>query len=172
MVTERNLFLKYEGPESLPVEGDLLKLQRIIQNLLLNALKATEQGGVVVRWAGDTGQPPRQWTLSVSDSGRGADTGSAGPLRRALKSATQTAQPPNRRTTSEPSAPANSSYADLPRADDAAPVARPSGEGIGLSIVKRLCEVLGATMELETAPERGTTVRIILPLHYPSASPG
>ena len=170
MVTERNLFLKYEGPESLPVEGDLLKLQRIIQNLLLNALRATEQGGVVVRWAGDTGQPPRQWTLSVSDSGRGADTGSAGPLRRALKSATKTAPSPNRRPASEPPEPANSNYSDLPRADYAAASASPSGEGIGLSIVKRLCEVLGATMELETAPERGTTIRVILPLHYSSAS--
>lgn len=42
----------------------------------------------------------------------------------------------------------------------------PSGEGIGRSIVKRLCEVLGATLELETAPGHGTTIRIVFPLRY------
>jgi signal transduction histidine kinase len=48
----------------------------------------------------------------------------------------------------------------------------PSGEGIGLSIVKRLCEVLGATLELETAPGLGTTIRIAFPLHYTGATSG
>ena len=50
----------------------------------------------------------------------------------------------------------------------------PSGEGIGLSIVKRLCEVLGATLELDTAPGCGTTIRIAFPMCYaaPTAERG
>jgi signal transduction histidine kinase len=168
MATEMNLFLKYEGPETLVVEGDVLKLQRIVQNLLLNALKATAQGGVIVRWSSDTSQGARQWTLSVADSGAGFDTGSAAPLRRALKSATETAHEVQQRPASaapEYSAPGN---ADSQRSGGAAP-AVPSGEGIGLSIVKRLCAVLGATVELETSPGCGTTFRISFPLSYARA---
>ena len=45
------LFLKSEGPRSLPVQGDRGKVQRIVQNLVLNALKYTEQGGIIITWA-------------------------------------------------------------------------------------------------------------------------
>jgi signal transduction histidine kinase len=41
------------------------------------------------------------------------------------------------------------------------------GEGIGLSIVKRLCEVLDASMEIESAAGTGTTFRVVLPCVYP-----
>ncbi len=166
---ERNLFLKYEGPQTLPVEGDVLKLQRIVQNLLLNALKATERGGVIVRCSGEMGQGIRQWTLSVSDSGPGFNARSAGPLRRALKSATEIAHEVEGDATGEAEAgqTSTSQGADLQDSRSTGePAALPSGEGIGLSIVKRLCEVLGATVELETAPGHGTTFRISLPLSY------
>jgi len=46
----------------------------------------------------------------------------------------------------------------------------PAGEGIGLSIVKRLCELLDASLELETAPGEGTTFRVVLPSAYPDGS--
>ena len=46
------------------------------------------------------------------------------------------------------------------------------GEGIGLSIVKRLCEMLNATIELESVPQRGTTVRVLFPRGYGSDSSG
>src|SRR5205823_5762872 len=41
MASERDLYLKSEGPASLLVEGDAIKVRRIAQNLLLNALKYT-----------------------------------------------------------------------------------------------------------------------------------
>ena len=50
---------------------------------------------------------------------------------------------------------------------DVAAVAREPGEGIGLSIVKRLCEVLGAAIELETEPGRGTRFRLTFPTEMP-----
>ena len=40
------------------------------------------------------------------------------------------------------------------------------GEGIGLSIVKRLCELLDATIEMESDPGEGTTLRIVFPRRY------
>ena len=42
----------------------------------------------------------------------------------------------------------------------------PAGEGIGLSIVKRLCELLDASLEMETSPGDGTTFRVIFPRRY------
>jgi len=41
-----------------------------------------------------------------------------------------------------------------------------AGEGVGLSIVKRICELLDATLELETRPGRGTTFRVNFPRTY------
>src|SRR5215469_16430492 len=38
LAIERNLFLRAEGPQTLSVEGDPAKIQRIAQNLILNAL--------------------------------------------------------------------------------------------------------------------------------------
>ena len=46
------------------------------------------------------------------------------------------------------------------------PVHQEHGEGIGLSIVKRLCELLNATIELDSVPRRGTTVRVLFPRAY------
>jgi signal transduction histidine kinase len=165
---ELNLFLKCKGPSSLPVEGDQLKLQRIVQNLLLNALKATKQGGVVVRWSGGRGgKNSRQWVLSIGDTGPGFALQSAGPLRHALKRATDVAHSAEAHAASPPEKPAERTPSDvLTAASGPGSAALPSGEGIGLSIVKRLCDVLGATLELETAPGHGTTIRIAFPVNY------
>jgi signal transduction histidine kinase len=49
---------------------------------------------------------------------------------------------------------------------DPRPVHQETGEGIGLSIVKRLCDLLDATVELESTMNVGTTFRILLPRRY------
>jgi signal transduction histidine kinase len=41
-----------------------------------------------------------------------------------------------------------------------------AGEGIGLSIVKRLCEMLDASIEMQSVPGMGTTFRILFPRQY------
>jgi signal transduction histidine kinase len=40
------------------------------------------------------------------------------------------------------------------------------GEGIGLSIVKRLCELLDASLEMASSAETGTTFRVVFPRTY------
>lgn len=175
---ERNLFLNWKGPRSLPVQGDPVKLQRIVQNLLLNALKATQRGGVVVRWAAARDRSPRQWWLSIGDTGPGFALQAAGPLRHALKRATEAAhQVVDAGAEGGEEDPGGLNAADVLVAGSGPGSAElPSGEGIGLSIVKRLCEVLGATLELETAPGHGTTFRIAFPMRYSTpdarSSPG
>lgn len=49
-------------------------------------------------------------------------------------------------------------------ANDQATPSRTSGEGIGLSIVGRLCNLLGGTMEVKCAGGSGRTTRIRLPM--------
>ena len=44
-----------------------------------------------------------------------------------------------------------------------------AGEGIGLSIVKGLCDLLDATLELETHSGQGSTFRVTFPHYYNSA---
>lgn len=142
LAEEENLFLKCEGPSNLLVEGDPLKVQRIVQNLALNALRVTKRGGVRVRWGTDTRQGAQHWSLSIEDTGPGFDRRSAGSFTEELKEATRDAH--------------------ALQGDN-----RDQGEGIGLSIVKRLCEILGATLELDSLPGQGSIFRIAFPLHYP-----
>ena len=54
---------------------------------------------------------------------------------------------------------------------DRRPVHQERGEGIGLSIVKRLCELLDASVELESKPGEGTTFRVVLPRRYDATEP-
>jgi signal transduction histidine kinase len=42
-----------------------------------------------------------------------------------------------------------------------------AGEGIGLSIVKRLCEMLDAEIEMHSVKGVGTSFRVLLPRRYP-----
>jgi signal transduction histidine kinase len=125
LAASRRLVLKFDSPPVLVVDGDSVKVRRIAQNLILNALKYTEKGGVQVSCAEITGEVPR-WSLCVQDTGVGLSSGSL---------------PPNNTA------------------------ARP-GEGVGLSIVKRLCELLDASMEIQSQEGQGTTVRIVFPRQY------
>ena len=90
--TDRGLFLKMDGPSTLPVEGDKPKVLRILQNLLLNAVKYTERGGISVTWGPDQSRDTDRWTFSVQDTGPGIDEAQAATLAQELHSATEVAQ--------------------------------------------------------------------------------
>ncbi|HEY5908365.1 MAG TPA: ATP-binding protein, partial [Vicinamibacteria bacterium] len=157
-----------EGPPSLPVEGDASKVARIVQNLLLNALKYTRHGGVTVTWGDSLPNDAERWLVRVRDTGPGFPEGGGVPLATALEEATQEA----RQIEGHP--PAGPAHAAPPRParDVSFAESEPHGEGIGLSIVKRICEILDATLELESDPGRGTTVSVILPRRYADGGAG
>ncbi len=46
------------------------------------------------------------------------------------------------------------------------PTGQVPGEGVGLSIVHRLCDLLDASLEYETSPGEGSTFRVLLPSSY------
>jgi signal transduction histidine kinase len=158
MALEKGLYLKTEGEASLPVEGDRVKFGRIVQNLLLNALKYTRQGGVTIRWGASLDNDPKRWTLSIEDTGPGFHAGPGGPLAGALKDATDDSVAVEREAAGRPPVPEA-------RIDDR-PDRQRSGEGIGLSITKRLCELLDATLELESHIDKGTVFRVLFPRRY------
>ena len=148
----KRLYLEAVGVATLPVEGDAVKVRRIAQNLLLNALKYTESGGVRVGWDDTAARDDGRWVLTIEDTGPGFHAGPGAPLVSALSAI--------------PGDPASQPGTD----DDVRAVHQPHGEGLGLAIVKRLSELLDATIEFETAPGQGTTVRVLVPMRY--ASPG
>jgi signal transduction histidine kinase len=171
LAADKGLFLVAKGTTPLMVDGDPEKIQRIVQNLVLNALKVTEQGGVKVTWEDGGDERREQWILCIQDTGPGFKRGMATPLERVLKRATDEARDVEQRNLSPDqsnpqadSAPTLASQTTYSRA----PV--PGGEGIGLSIVKRLCEMLDSSLELESSEGEGTTFRIMFPRRYPEST--
>lgn len=169
LASQRNLFLKGEGSQSLPVEGDSVKVLRIAQNLVLNALNATEHGGVRVLWEERSVSGVPQWLLSVQDTGPGFQWKSpSAPLERVLQQATQESHEVDANAERRGDATAHVDPAPTLRSQSySRDTVHLTGEGIGLSIVKRLCELLDASLELETSPGTGTTFRVIFPRAYP-----
>jgi signal transduction histidine kinase len=165
--SDRGLFLRPEGPRSLLVQGDAIKVHRIGQNLVLNALKYTQRGGVTVTWEEAGTEGLERWILSVQDTGPGFHASTAAPLAHALEESTREAQAVEQ-APEEPGQAATLAQRAPPPASQ--PTTRqpyqPSGEGIGLAIVKRLCELLDATLELETERGKGSTFRVVFPCRY------
>jgi signal transduction histidine kinase len=145
LAQQRGLYLNCVGPEGFAVDGDAVKIRRIAQNLILNAVKYTRNGGVTVKWGDSEARDSKRWCLTIADTGPGFHTASGQPIAAALEPA-----PPNG------------------KAHDTQSMRGEAGEGIGLSIVKRLCEMLDATIEMESVKDQGSTFRILFPRRYSS----
>jgi len=162
IAASRGLFLKVEGSTQLTVAGDSSKVRRLLQNLLLNALKYTERGGVIVT----LGVAEESWWLMIKDTGPGLQAGPGAPLVAGLKEATASARESDEKAAAIKG---EVSHVLVPVAGGTAAVrssVSQPGEGIGLSIVKRLCELLDASLEVASSPDTGTTFRVVLPRHY------
>lgn len=158
------LALTEAGADSLRVRGDATKLRRIAQNLILNALKYTPAGKIEVGWKSESDD---RWLFYVHDTGPGLPQSTAGVLAQSLEEAGDD----------------EADKAPAPHLDDLSPQSdksRPTdseesprverhGEGIGLAIVRQLCELLGAVIEVESAPGRGALFRVLLPTDYPES---
>ena len=162
LARERTLFLKTEGPVVLAVEGDTDKVRRLAMNLLGNALKYTDVGGVIVSW----GEEKENWWLMVKDTGPGMLSGASQSLKAGLQEATASAKESDEKSAAKKgetsqvlAAPSDTSFRTKAAHNQ-------PGEGIGLSIVKRLCELLDASLEIASSAETGTTFRVVFPRRY------
>ena len=169
----QGLTLELMGERGFRVQSDPVKLQRIVQNLVLNAINYTATGRVEVSWETTDLKSPAQWVLQVKDTGPGIDPAAGSDVQDALERATRNARDMARaarlgqvvhaRTEEAESAEEGASQTQ----GDSAPFNH--GEGIGLAIVKRLCELLDATIQVDTGRD-GTCFRIQFPTQYPSES--
>lgn len=169
MAQTRNIILKADGPDSLTIQTDSIKLERIAQNLLVNALiyssTGTDRKGMVsVSWSL---QGNYQWALSIQDSGPGL----RGPATNVLLDHLRPTVEPTAVLGSDQTEPDDVQPVDIPEIPagpqlEAMLEATPQGEGVGLQIVKHLCNMLHANLEVESQPGRGTLFRVRMPVTF------
>jgi PAS domain S-box-containing protein len=123
------------------LEGDQNRLRQILINLVGNAIKFTEKGGVTVRLSGEfiadapmSAEGARPYVLrgDVIDTGIGMSHDEIPRLFRA--------------------------FSQL----DTSSTRRHGGTGLGLIISKRLCQLMRGDIEVESSPGRGSTFRFHL----------
>ncbi|AKD54813.1 sensor histidine kinase [Spirosoma radiotolerans] len=171
MAQENGIILRADGLEALLVKTDRLKIHRIAQNLLVNALiytpsSSSRPGMVSVSWSAENDW---RWVFSVQDSGPGLPAGVMDLFHKQLR---PTVEPTSVLSPEEaqPIEPMPNSRQDLPadplRGERANAYGK-HGEGVGLQIVKRLCESVGASVEIESVAGRGTLVRVRMLMQQP-----
>ncbi|GBE01561.1 signal transduction histidine-protein kinase BaeS [bacterium BMS3Bbin06] len=70
LIEEKGLSIEISGPD-ITVETYPEKLHIILKNLITNACKFTERGGIEISWQGEPTNDPGTFSISVRDSGRG-----------------------------------------------------------------------------------------------------
>ncbi|HET7487531.1 MAG TPA: ATP-binding protein [Acidimicrobiales bacterium] len=119
--------------------GDPLRVRQIVTNLLSNAVKFTAQGGIEVEVVLDEDGPVQALTVVVTDTGVGITPEQQARLFEAFSQA------------------------------EASVTSKYGGTGLGLVICRRLAVLMGGDVTLDSAPGKGTTARLRLPL--PVADP-
>lgn len=135
---EKNLRVSLVVDPAIPpqVIGDPLRIAQILMNLGTNAVKFTEQGTISVRFDGKLNENANQLMLGIDieDSGIGMTDVQ---LARIFQPFTQADGSTNRKY---------------------------GGSGLGLTIVKQLCELMNGKLEVESSPGKGSLFRIQIPL--------
>ncbi|QRM30949.1 HAMP domain-containing protein [Microvirga sp. VF16] len=142
---ERKLEFHVEVDPKLPpaIRTDSKRLQQVLRNLLSNAFKFTERGGVTLQIGSAEGTPLRagsQWiAMSVTDTGIGIPE----EKQRIIFEAFQQADG----TTSR----------------------KYGGTGLGLSISREIARLLGGEIVVSSTPGSGSTFTIFVPVEPPAS---
>jgi len=127
---EKDINLAYLVEDSVPpvVVSDGTRLRQVLVNILSNAVKFTRRGEVVVNVeAVPSGASAYELHFSVSDTGIGISEDELGKLFKPFSQV------------------------------DASTTREYGGTGLGLVISKRLCEIMGGRIWVESAPGHGST---------------
>ncbi len=121
--------------------GDATRLRQILVNLIGNAIKFTERGRVALTVdCVDRKADKAVMHFTIADTGIGIDSAA---LERLFKPFTQADNSMSRRY---------------------------GGTGLGLAISMRLAQAMGGALQVQSAVNKGTTFRLILPVRLPDAS--
>lgn len=121
------------------MEGDMLKVRQVLFNLLSNAAKFTKHGRITFMTSRET-QNGRDWlTFAVSDTGIGIDSKKLGQVFEEF------------------------SQADLTTTRTY------GGTGLGLTISRKLCQMMYGDIIVKSAPGEGSTFTVRLPALVRSA---
>jgi CheY-like chemotaxis protein/nitrogen-specific signal transduction histidine kinase len=141
---EKEIEIAYQMDDGIPtwVLGDVTRLRQVLVNLLSNGVKFTAAGEVVIQVkvlsapSENPAAQPEIWHLqfSVRDTGIGIPVDR---LARLFKSFSQA---------------------------DASTARSYGGTGLGLAISKRLVELMGGKMWVESVPQKGSTFHFTLPM--------
>jgi CheY-like chemotaxis protein/two-component sensor histidine kinase len=109
--------------------GDDQRLAQVITNLLGNAVKFTAEGGTITLDARFLGEEDKVCTIqiAVSDTGIGISAEQQGKLFRSFQQA------------------------------ESSTTRKFGGSGLGLVISKRIVEMMGGTIQIDSEPEKGST---------------
>jgi len=129
------LSLQMDPAVRLAVRGDPVRLRQVLTNLLSNAVKFTERGSVTLSVSRrGEGRTQHELRFEVADTGIGIPEGSAERLFRAFSQA------------------------------DASTTRLYGGTGLGLVICKRIVDLMGGSIGVDSQPGRGSTFWFEIPL--------
>ncbi len=140
----KGLALALEVVGALPpaLQGDGPRIRQVLVNLAGNAVKFTEKGSVTIQVAAtDEGPHRRHLRFAVKDTGIGIAPGAQERL-----------------------------FQEFMQVDDSA-TRRFGGTGLGLAISKKLVELMGGEIGVESEPEKGSTFWFTLNLAVLTARP-
>ena len=135
------LITETEGEALRYVMGDAFRLRQVLYNLVTNAIKFTEEGGVIVRARLEHKDDSQALArIQIIDSGIGIAPEKQKHIFEAFVQS------------------------------DVSDTRKYGGTGLGLSISKKIIEAQGGSIWLESEPREGTTFHIELPLEKSQAS--
>lgn len=137
----RGVELVVEAPRAMPAELDVARIERVLLNLLANALEFTPSGGRV-RCDLRAGGPGA--VLEVGDSGPGIPAEARRAVFERFEQAADARGPAGRRLF--------------------------GGTGLGLAICRDFVTLHGGAIEVGDAPEGGALLRVELPLRAPEGA--
>lgn len=139
----KNLLMTNIIDSSVPSQsvGDPTRIRQILSNLVSNAVKFTENGGVVIRATCVSVRGKPETHISVEDSGIGMTPAQLDRLFRPFSQA------------------------------DSSTTRRFGGSGLGLSISKGLAERMGGRIEVVSTPQVGSRFTFCVPLTSLSVEP-
>ena len=141
---QKGIDILYEISDGVPreVRGDITRTRQILVNLVGNALKFTDRGEVELTVRLGAGDTePRELVFAVRDTGIGIPLAAQSRL---FNSFTQV---------------------------DASTTRKYGGTGLGLAISKRLAEIMGGRMWVESTPGKGSTFSFTLQAEWIASAP-